>query len=99
MDALDCPDASQFTPARAESLSALQALTLLNDPFMVRMSQHFSKRLTGTPEELIRQAVRLAFGRDPSPREIDILTGHANRHGMVNVCRLLFNCNEFMFVN
>jgi hypothetical protein len=100
MDALDCPDASQFTPARAESLSALQALALLNDPFMVRMSQHFAKRLApGAPEEQVRHAVRLAFGRDPSPREIDIMTRHANRHGMVNVCRLLFNCNEFMFVN
>src|SRR5439155_26735466 len=29
-DALDCPDASQLTPARNESVSALQALALLN---------------------------------------------------------------------
>ena len=98
-DNLDCPDASQFTPARSSSLSPLQALTLLNDPFMVRMSQHFAKRLTGPTEEQIRQAVRLTFGRDPNARESEMLVRHANRHGMANACRLLFNCNEFMFVN
>jgi hypothetical protein len=102
LDALDCPDASQFAPARAESLSALQALALLNDPFMVRMSQHFARRLAkmaDTPEEQVRQAVRHTLGRDPSPRESEILTRHARQHGLANVCRLLFNCNEFMFVN
>ena len=102
LDALDCPDASQFAPARAESLSALQALALLNDPFMVRMSQHFAKqlaKLADTPEEQVRQAVRHTLGREPSARESEILTRHARQHGLANVCRLLFNCNEFMFVN
>ncbi len=32
MDALDCPDASQFTAVRPVSVTALQALALLNDP-------------------------------------------------------------------
>src|SRR5439155_8358652 len=59
MDALDCPDSSQFTPARAESITALQALALLNDPFMVRMSEHFAKRLAAEKTE--EGQIRLAY--------------------------------------
>jgi hypothetical protein len=100
MDALDCPDASQFTAARAESVTALQALALLNDPFMIRMSQHFAGRLAGiaSPQEQVRQAYRLALGREPTARETQRLEDYAHRHGLANACRLLFNCNEFVFV-
>ena len=31
MESLDCPDASQLTPARAESTTALQALSMMNN--------------------------------------------------------------------
>ena len=100
-DSLDCPDASQFSPVRASSLSALQALALLNDPFMVRMSEHLAKRVesVGTVDEQVRFAYRLALGREPTERERTVLAGFATRRGMANACRVLFNCNEFMFVN
>ena len=100
MDALDCPDASQFTAARAESVTALQALALLNDPFMVRMSEHFAGRLAGcgSLHEQVRQAYHLALGRDPTEREGARLAEYAGRHGLANACRLLLNCNEFVFV-
>src|SRR5207237_6182946 len=51
MDALDCPDASQFTAVRPVSVTALQALALLNDPFMIRMSEHFAKRIAPAGDE------------------------------------------------
>jgi hypothetical protein len=100
LDALDCPDASQFTAARPSSVTVFQALALLNDPFMVRMSAHFADRVAaaGPLEDQVRQAYRLALGRLPTSREIAALTLYASRHGMANACRLLFNCNEFLFV-
>jgi hypothetical protein len=100
MDALDCPDASQFTDRRAESVTALQALALLNDPFMVRMSEHFAKRVkaAGLVEVQVRRAYRLALCREATEREVSALAGYASRHGTANACRLLFNCNEFLFV-
>ncbi|MBI3409978.1 MAG: DUF1553 domain-containing protein [Planctomycetes bacterium] len=101
MDALDCPDASQFTPVRAQSITALQALALLNDPFLVRMSEHFAKRLEAekTPEDQVRRAFLLTLGRQPSERETASLAEYARRHGLANACRVLFNTNEFLFVN
>jgi hypothetical protein len=100
MDALDCPDASQFTASRADSVTVFQALALLNDPFMVRMSEHFARRVApaGNLEGQVRRAYQLALLRNPAPHEADALAAYASRHGMANACRLVFNCNEFVFV-
>src|SRR5262249_39501054 len=102
MDALDCPDASQFTPVRAESITALQALALLNDPFLVRMSEHFANRLEiekETLEDQVQRAFLLSLGRPGNARERSRLADYARRHGLANACRVLFNTNEFLFVN
>ncbi len=44
MTTLDCADSSQSTPQRAETLTSLQALSLLNNRFMLSMSAHFADR-------------------------------------------------------
>lgn len=101
METLDCPDASQFAPTRASSVTALQALAMLNDRFMVRQSEHFARRVAavGTGVEAqIKAAYLLALGRPPGENESARLSAYAGKHGMANVCRLLLNCNEFMFV-
>ncbi|MCI0377059.1 MAG: DUF1549 and DUF1553 domain-containing protein, partial [Gemmataceae bacterium] len=100
LDALDCPDASQFTAMRATSITAQQALSLLNDTFMVRMSEHLAKRLEkadGAPER-VRQAYRLVLLREPTARELELFVQYTQRHGLANACRMLLNTNEFLFV-
>jgi hypothetical protein len=102
MDTLDCPDASQFTPARSESVTALQALAMLNDKFMVRQCEHLAERLRqahSTLPDQVRAAYVVALGRPPSDSELKTLTDYAAKHGLANACRVVFNCNEFMFVN
>ncbi|MBK7999864.1 MAG: DUF1553 domain-containing protein [Verrucomicrobia bacterium] len=101
MDTLDCPEASQLTPVRTSSVTALQALSMLNNHFVVRQSEHFAERLAQeerTPRDRIGRAFELALGRKPSRAEQREFTAHTERHGLANTCRLLFNCNEFMFV-
>ncbi|HZV07178.1 MAG TPA: PSD1 and planctomycete cytochrome C domain-containing protein [Gemmataceae bacterium] len=101
MDTLDCPDASQFTPVRSSSVTALQALAMLNDRFMVRQSEHFAARVNQAGPDLgkqIERAYLLALSRLPTAEETTRLAVYANKHGMANVCRLIFNSNEFMFV-
>ncbi len=99
MDRLDCPDPSALTPKRNNTLTAIQALALLNNPFVIRMAEHFAERVAakGSPDEQIREAYRLAFGRAPSATENTRLTEFAARNGMPNTCRLLLNSNEFIF--
>ena len=101
MESLDCPDASQFTPVRAASVTPQQALALLNDRFVVRYSEHFAERLRGERSNLesqIERAFQIALGRVPDPTEARRLAAYAEKHGLPNACRVLFNCNEFLFV-
>jgi hypothetical protein len=41
----------------------------------------------------------LTFSRTPAASEINVLKAHVQKHGMPSACRLLFNCNEFLFVD
>ena len=102
LEALDCPDASLKTPVRQQTLTALHALALLNDPFMIEQAKRFAQRLEGAsdePSQQIEQAVLLALGRPPHDLERRLLVEHAARHGLAAACRVIFNTNEFMFVD
>jgi len=102
MEALDCADPNLNTPVRSQTLTALQALALWNDLLMVRQSREFARRLEGlTDDPLARIAAlyRLALVREPSDLERDALAAYAARHGLANACRLLWNTNEFVFVD
>ena len=103
MDSMDCADASQLTPARSTSVTALQALAMLNNRFVVRYSEHLADRVAklkpnDTPGQ-IDAAYDLALLRQPTADERAALSEYAKKHGMANTCRLIFNSNEFMFVN
>jgi hypothetical protein len=102
MEALDCADPNLNTPVRSQTLTALQALALWNDLFMLRQSQELSRRLerlTGEPRTRIEAAFRLVLARNALPSEIDELMPYATKHGLAHACRLLFNTNEFVFVD
>jgi Protein of unknown function (DUF1553)/Protein of unknown function (DUF1549)/Planctomycete cytochrome C len=101
-EAFDCADASQLTAMRTESTTPLQALELLNNPFVLRQCQVFAGRLERTSPCLIERvalACELAWGRAPSSEVAAELAAYAERHGLANLCRLIFNSNEFMYVN
>jgi hypothetical protein len=102
MGALDCADPSQIVEKRSETLTALQALALLNNKFMVRMAEHFARKiepLSGDWEQCLRAAYRLALGREPTGKEMPKLTAYARAHGLPSTCRLIFNLNEFCFID
>ena len=86
---------------RSSSVTPLQALALLNDRFAVRQSEHLAERLkkaSDDPPSRIRLAYELTLSRPPSEAEARALAGYAAKHGLPNACRLLLNCNEFLFV-
>jgi hypothetical protein len=102
MDGLDCPDASLITAKRNTTITAIQALALLNNPLMVRQSEHLAARvrnLADQPEQQVAWIYRLALGRIPDQPESLRLTQFAARHGLENACRAILNSNEFLFVD
>ncbi|MCH9654706.1 MAG: PSD1 and planctomycete cytochrome C domain-containing protein [Planctomycetes bacterium] len=102
METLDCADPSQMTPKRLETLTALQALSLMNDHFMVSMSTFYAQKVKAESSDLSTQ-IKLAFettlGRPPKQSELEILQNIGSRYGIENVCRLIFNSNEFIFID
>ena len=101
MQTLDCADPSQSVAHRDTTLTAIQALALLNNRFMVRMSEHFAASLAdqSTVETQVDTAYQRVTGRMPSDVEIAELAMFAKRHGLANACRLLLNLNHFVFVD
>jgi hypothetical protein len=102
METLDCADPSQIVARRNETLTPLQALALLNDPFVVRMTEHFAERLRRTSPDIateIDTACRLAFGRPATDLERRTLTAIAREHSLPSACRVILNANAFIFVD
>ena len=102
MTTLDCADSSQSTPKRNETLTALQALSLLNNKFSIAMARHFASRLEKEADDMAEQVKRghfLVTGRAPEKEEADLLLGYARKHGLPNLCRALFNLSEFTYLD
>ncbi len=110
LDAFDCPDPSTKTPKRAVTTTPLQALSLMNHSFVLRMSERFAERMgqdvgriSNPSEELpgqqVKRAYALAYGRQPSAEELDWTTAFVNRYGVPALCRVIFNSNEFLYVD
>ncbi|MCG6158281.1 PSD1 and planctomycete cytochrome C domain-containing protein [Rubinisphaera margarita] len=102
MTTLDCADSSQSTPKRNETLTALQALSLLNNPFNLAMSERFADRLRTESSELSDQVVlafQLIAQREPNAAEQKALERYGTDHGLANLCRVMFNLSEFMYVD
>lgn len=94
MDRLDCPDPSILTAKRNTTITAAQALTLLNNPFVSRMADEFAARF-----ESIEEAYQLALGRAPTTQEQQTLTQHMKKFGKASAARVVFNLNEFAFLD
>jgi hypothetical protein len=102
MTTLDCADPSISVAKRGETLTSLQALAMMNDHLLVRLAEHFADRLQRTglsPDEQLQLAFRLALARRPTADEHRVLSELTRDTGLANTCRVIFNLNEFSFVD
>ena len=102
MTTLDCADSSQSTPKRNETLTALQALSLLNNKFSLTMARHFASRLEKEAKDLpsrVRLGHKLVTGRYPNGDERKLLVSYGGKHGLQNLCRALYNLSEFSYLD
>ena len=102
MSTLDCPNPANLTPARVQTTTALQALALSNNEFMLLQSKHLAahiQRETADVDRQVRRAFELCFQRAPVADELSgaraILTGQ----GLFQLCRMLMNANEFAYLD
>ena len=102
LEALDCPDASQSAPVRVASASPLQALALWNNKFMLKHADHLATlaiKTSNDPDEQLDFLARRVFSRMPTGEEQHAWSTYGRKHGLANLCRVLLNSSEFLFVD
>ena len=102
MTNMDCADPSQSVPVRNQTLTAIQALSMLNNPVTVRQAAYFAERVAQggeTASAQIEAAYWIALNRKPNAEELAALAPYAEKNGMAAACRVILNSNEFMFVD
>ena len=67
------------------------------------MSDKFAERLEAEAGDGIRaqvnRAFQLAFARGPKQEELELTIEFIKLNGLPAFCRVLFNSNEFLYVN
>jgi mono/diheme cytochrome c family protein len=102
LETLDCPDPSVKTPRRAVTTTPLQALGLMNDPFVLRQARAMADRVHsevgGDLAVQVDRVYRLTIGRRPIGRECTRAADLVREAGLENLAWTLFNSSEFLYV-
>ena len=100
---LDCPSPANLVPTRNVTTTALQSLALLNNDFMLRQSNHWAARIQKEVGPDVSQQIdrvfRLAFGRSASPDEMTAARKLVDTAGLPQLCRMMLNANEFIYID
>jgi hypothetical protein len=102
LEAFDLPDSNLSCPRRERSTTAPQALALLNAADAATAATALAERLTkeGSSEtERIERAYRLTLGRAPSDIERERARAFLRDLPLSELCRALFNLNEFVYLD
>ena len=100
--AFNLPNMKLPTGKRDVTNVPVQALTMLNDPFVNAMAKHWAKQLTmdqdTDPRSRTRAMFRTALGRNPKEHELDRWTTTADsQEAWQALAHALFNTKEFIY--
>ena len=113
MAAFDAPDTDFSCPARFATTQPTQALLLLNSEELNHQADHFAAALTeefgAASSQLIAAAFERSLGRPPTDPEVvrggELLRSLQEEFGMSHdgalrqVCLMILNLNEFLYVD
>jgi hypothetical protein len=97
LDSLDCPDPSVMAPRRNRTITPLQALSLLNNPFAEECARRLAARATAMGDA-VRAVYQLALHRDPTPGEAAMAAEFVADQGLEQLCLVIYNTNEFLYL-
>ncbi len=103
MEVLDLCDTARTAAQRQTTSVAPQALQLFNGAFVNRQARALAARLRAeagpTPARQIDLAYRLTLARAPSAAEQRTLQVFLQEQSLEELCRVIFNLNEFAYAN
>jgi hypothetical protein len=92
-------EAAESCPRRHVSTTPLQALFLLNHPFLLARAKTLAATLPADPDELIESVYRRVLGRTPEADEREacrkfLAEGGESESARVRLCHTILNLNE-----
>ncbi len=101
-EVFDLPDQNISCGRRNVSTVPTQALTLLNDEFVLRQSKLFANRVEegarGDAAKQVDLAYRIALSRPPSEDERKLGLDFLQKRSLADFTHVLLNLNEFLYV-
>ncbi len=101
-ETFDLPDQGVTTAARNVSTVATQALTLLNNPFVLGQAALFAERLEREVPNYeagqVDLAYRIALTRAPTEAEAEISGQLVAERSLVDLTHVIFNLSEFLYL-
>ena len=98
LETFDLPDNSTSCARRNLSTVAPQALTLLNSALAQQIASALSERVSKS-ESVLDALYGLTLQRAPSARERAVCEQFLISHTLPELCRVLLNANEFVYVD
>jgi mono/diheme cytochrome c family protein len=103
LDVLDLCDTARSAARRQNTSVATQALTLFNGDFVNQQARYLAERLRREAGDdrgkQIDLAWRLALARPPKPSETAAMLDFLKREPLEQMCRVIFNLNEFVYAD
>ncbi len=100
--AFDFPDCGQVRAKRPVSTTPLQALNLMNSPFVLEQSALIAERAetesNADASAAVRRCFELLLSRQPDQEELQDCLAVVEQGSLSLVCRSLMNTNEFAFL-
>jgi hypothetical protein len=100
-DTFDHPDMNIVSGARNVSTVPTQALTLLNNPFVLAQAERLAERVASQarePESQVDLAYRIAVGRSPTRQEMAIALDLIAKQSLASFTHVLLNLDEFLYM-
>jgi hypothetical protein len=100
-DTFDHPDMNVTAGARHVSTVPTQALTLLNNPFVLSEAAFFAARIrqqAGEPASQVDLAYRIALARPATKEEIAIGTSLIASQSLDSFAHVVMNLDEFLYI-
>jgi hypothetical protein len=104
LDTFDAQDGRESCPLREETVTAPQALWLMNNPIAIQAAKAFGDRLNALENEFLSQRIqfgyRMALGRESDSHELEIAQEYMSLHpnDSEKLAWMLFNLDEFVYL-